>query len=78
MNQRAAQVDNAGIGSAFANTSGFFSNAVVGQAVDDRRGSRKQRFGFGRKSVKPEEDVSGKKKLRKFSMKRNSTQIEGS
>ena len=85
VNQRAVQADKAGVGSVFANTSGFFSNAVVGQAVDDRRSSWLKRIGFGRKSVNPEkelfeqnEGVTGKKKLRKFSMKRNSTEIEGS
>ena len=84
VNQTAGQVDSAGIGRTFANTSGFFNNAVVGQAVDDRRSSWLQRLRFGRKSVNPGKEeceqtvgVSRKKKLRRFSTKRNSTQIEG-
>lgn len=77
-------MDKAGIGSAFANTSGFFSNAVVGRAVDDRRRSWLQRVGFSRKSVNPEKELLeqkegaiGKKKFRKFSTKPNSTEMEG-
>ena len=82
VNQKAVQAEKAGVGRAFANTSGFFSNAVVGQAVDDRRGSWLKRIRFGRKSVNPEkgsfeDGASGKKKLRRFSTKRNSTAIEG-
>ncbi|XP_078349307.1 adenylate cyclase type 10-like isoform X2 [Oculina patagonica] len=83
VNQRTVQAEKAGVGSAFANTSGFFSNAVVGQAVDDRRSSWLKRLRFGRKSVNPEEEafeqkegVTGKT-LRKFSLIRNSTEIEG-
>jgi len=80
VNQRASTCEKAGIGGAFANTSGFFSNAVVGQAVDDRKLSWLHRFRFSRKSVAPEKDSflneSGKKKLRRFSLKRNSTSSE--
>ena len=73
----------AGIGGAFATTSGIFSNAVFGQAVDDRRRSWLHRFSLSRKSVNPEKeqfgqknDAPGKKKLRKFSMKRKSISFE--
>ena len=83
VNQKAVLVDKSGIGGAVANTSGFFSNAVVGQAVDDRRHSWFHRFSFSRKSVNPgaepfgqNNNASGNKKLRKFSTKRNSKPFE--
>ena len=76
-------VDKAGIGSALTNTSGFVNNAVVGQAVDDRRRSWLKRFSFSRKSVNPTDDSlrqkdnpAGKKKLRKFSLRRKSNAVE--
>ena len=49
VSQKVVLTDRVGIGGAFANTSGFVSNAVVGQAVDDRRRSFFQRFFFRRK-----------------------------
>lgn len=84
MSQKATLIEKTGIGGAFAATSGPFSNAVVGQAVDDRRPSCLERFFKRRKSVDPEkelleqkEGVIGKKKLRKFSTKRNLTDMKG-
>ena len=64
-----------GIGGSFANTSGFVNNALVGQAVGDRRFCWLRRLTCGRKTVSPKEEAvyqtdnaTGKKKLRKFSM----------
>ena len=86
MSQKATLIEKAGFGGTFAATSnsGLFNNAVVGQTVDDRRPSWLGRLFKSRKSVDPEkelleqkEDVVGKKKLRKFSTKRNSTDMKG-
>lgn len=76
-------VGKVGIGSALTNTSGFVNNAVVGQAIDDRRRSWLHRFSFSRKSVKPTDGLlrqkdkpPGKKKLRKFSLRKKSNAVE--
>lgn len=57
---------------------------IRGEFVDDRRPSWFKRLIKSRKSVDPEEEfleqkegVSGKKKLRKFSSKRNSIDMKG-
>ena len=78
MSQKGVPAENAG------NTSGLFSNAVVGQAVDDHRPSWLQRIFKSRKCVDSETDLIeqkegdiGKKKLRKFSAKRNTTGVKG-
>jgi len=76
VNQKSVPAEIVGIASIFANTSGFVSNAIVGQAVDDRRRSWFQRIFKSRKSVDPENGI-GKKKRRKFSTKRGSTDITG-
>lgn len=76
MNQKSVPAEIVGITSIFANTSGFVTNAIVGQAVDDRRRSWFQRIFKSRKSVDPENGI-GKKKRRKFSTKRDSTDITG-
>ena len=67
-----------------AGIKGLLSNAVVGQVVDDRRPSWLQRLFKSRKSVDHEKDLLeqkegavGKKKLRKFSSKRNSIDMKG-
>ena len=84
MSQKNTLVEEAGTGGAFVASSGLFSNAIVGQTVDDRRPRWLERLFKSRKSVDPEKDlleqkegVSGKKKLRKFSAKRNSTDMKG-
>lgn len=73
-----------GIGGSFANTSGFVNNALVGQAVGDRRFSWLRRLTCGRKTVSPKEEAvyqtdnaTGKKKLRKFSMGKKTNWSEG-
>lgn len=83
VSQKVVLADRGVIGGAFANTSGFVSNAVVGQAVDDRRRSFFQRFFLRRKTVKPEDELvgpsengSGKKRLSKFSFRRKSNAFE--
>ena len=81
--QTAAIAAKTGIGGAFANTFGFVNNAAVGQAVDDRRFSWLRRLSFRRKTVDHEEEsvyetdnATGKKKLRKFSMRKKSNWSE--
>ena len=81
--QTAAVAAKTGIGEAFANSFGFVNNAVVGQAVDDRRFSWLRRLSFHRKTEDPEEEsvyetdnATGKKKLRKFSMRKKSNWSE--
>ena len=76
-------VDKAGIGGTLASTSGFVNNAVVGQAIDDNRESWLRRFTFSRQSVSPakgllgqKDNTTGKKKLRKFSLRRKSKVLE--
>ena len=81
--QTAAIAAKTGIGGVFANTFGFVNNAVVGQTVDDRRFSWLRRLSFRRKTVDHEEEsvyetdnATGKKKLRKFSMRKKSNWSE--
>ena len=76
-------VDKVGIGGALVSTSGIVNNAVVGQAIDDNRGSWLRRFSISRKSVSPangllgqKDNTTGKKKLRKFSLRRKSKVLE--
>ena len=76
MSQKSVPGEIVQIASIIASTSGFVSNAIVGQAVDDRRRSWFQRMFKSRKSVDPENGI-GKKKRRKFSTKRDSTDIPG-
>lgn len=82
VNQKAGETE--GIGSKFANTAGFFNDAVVNRAVDDHRTSWLQRLPCAKKFVSPgkedgeqDEGVTRKKKLRRFSSKKNSTMIGG-
>ena len=82
VNQKAGETE--GIGSKFANTAGFFNHAVVNRAVDDHRNSWLQRLPCAKKFVSPgkedgeqDEGVTRKKKLRRFSSKKNSTMIGG-
>ena len=81
--QTVAIAAKTGIGGVFANTFGFVNNAVVGQTVDDRRFSWLRRLSFRRKTVDHEEEsvyetdnATGKKKLRKFSMRKKSNWSE--
>ncbi|RMX45142.1 hypothetical protein pdam_00016498, partial [Pocillopora damicornis] len=82
VNQKAGETE--GIGSKSANTAGFFNDAVVNRAVDDHRTSWLQRLPCAKKFVSPgkedgaqDEGVTKKKKLRRFSSKKNSTMIGG-
>lgn len=74
--QTAATAAKTGIGGAFANSFGFVNNAVVGQAVDDRRFSWRKTVDLEEESVYEMDNATGKKKLRKFSMRKKSNWAE--